>query len=167
MGNIMNNIKVFNTTKKFIHKKDIKNIVKYTTEKLKIKNPIINVIIVNNKKIKELNNKYREKNIETDVLSFALEENSDIIYTDFRLLGDIYISIDKAKEQAKIAAKFSFDTIAADNVTATETLKNAGVQFDTNPDIQSFKDKLGGKKYYNQYASESWYDQKIIDQLAK
>ena len=69
--------------------------------------------------------------------------------------------------QAKIAAKFSFDTIAADNVTATETLKNAGVQFDTNPDIQSFKDKLGGKKYYNQYASESWYDQKIIDQLAK
>jgi len=101
MGNIMNNIKVFNTTKKFIHKKDIKNIVKYTTEKLKIKNPIINVIIVNNKKIKELNNKYREKNIETDVLSFALEENSDIIYTDFRLLGDIYISIDKAKEQAK------------------------------------------------------------------
>ncbi len=97
----MNNIKVFNTTKKFIHKKDIKNIVKYTTEKLKIKNPIINVIIVNNKKIKELNNKYREKNIETDVLSFALEENSDIIYTDFRLLGDIYISIDKAKEQAK------------------------------------------------------------------
>ena len=71
------------------------------------------------------------------------------------------------KEQAKIAAKFSFDTIAADNVTATETLKKAGVQFDTNPDIQSFKDKLGGKKYYNQYASESWYDQKIIDQLAK
>ena len=37
---------------------------------------------------------------ETDVISFALEENSDIIYKEFRLLGDIYISIDKAKDQA-------------------------------------------------------------------
>lgn len=71
------------------------------------------------------------------------------------------------KEQAIVAAKYSFDTIEADNVTATETLKKAGVQFDENPDIQSFIDKLGGSKYYTQYASEPWYDQKIIDQLTK
>ena len=42
------------------------------------------------------------------------------------------------KEQAKAAAKYSFDTIASDNETATKTLKEAGVEFDENPDIQSF-----------------------------
>lgn len=97
----MNYINVYNKTRNKVYKKDIKNIAIYTTEKLKIKNPVINIIVVNDKKIKELNNKYRNKNIETDVLSFALEEENDIIYTDFRLLGDIYISINKVKGQAR------------------------------------------------------------------
>jgi len=67
------------------------------------------------------------------------------------------------KEQAVIAAKYSFDTIEEDNVTAMETLEKAGVTFDNNPDIQSFKDKLGGSAYYKHYAAEPWYDQNIID----
>ncbi|MDR1932817.1 MAG: TRAP transporter substrate-binding protein [Spirochaetales bacterium] len=69
------------------------------------------------------------------------------------------------KEQAVAAAKYSFDTIEEDNVSATETLKKAGVQFDTAPDIQSFKNKLGGSNYYKQYANEKWYNQSIIDQI--
>ncbi len=69
------------------------------------------------------------------------------------------------KEQAIAAAKYSFDTIEEDNVTATETLKKAGVQFIENPDIQSFKNKLGGASYYKQYASEAWYDQAIVDAI--
>jgi TRAP-type transport system periplasmic protein len=69
------------------------------------------------------------------------------------------------KEQAVAAAKYSFDTIAQDNVTATDVLKKHGVVFDDHPDIQSFKNKLGGSKYYLQYAKESWYDQKIIDAI--
>ncbi|NCC13259.1 MAG: TRAP transporter substrate-binding protein [Spirochaetia bacterium] len=69
------------------------------------------------------------------------------------------------KEMAIVAAKYSFDTIEQDNVSATEVLKKAGVQFNENPDIQSFKDKLGGAAYYQQYASESWYDQSIVDAI--
>ncbi len=69
------------------------------------------------------------------------------------------------KEQAKIAAKYSFDQIQADNETATKTLKDAGVQFDDHPDVQSFKDKLGGKAYYQNYASEKWYDQALVDSI--
>lgn len=69
------------------------------------------------------------------------------------------------KEQAIAAAKYSFDTIEEDNVTATETLKKAGVKFIENPDIQSFKNKLGGASYYKQYASEAWYDQAIVDAI--
>ena len=69
------------------------------------------------------------------------------------------------KEQAKAAAKYSFDTIANDNVTAQATLEAAGVQFDENPDVQSFKDKLGIPAYYENYKGESWYNQDIIDQI--
>ena len=69
------------------------------------------------------------------------------------------------KEMAIVAAKYSFDTIEEDNVSATEVLKKAGVQFNETPDIQSFKDKLGGAAYYQQYASESLYDQAIVDAI--
>ena len=69
------------------------------------------------------------------------------------------------KEQAVAAAKYSFDTIAADNEVATQTLKDAGVEFDENPDIQSFKDKLGGEDYYQRYAEESWFNQEILDKI--
>ena len=63
------------------------------------------------------------------------------------------------------AAKYSFDTIAADNEAATQTLKEAGVEFDEAPDIQSFKDKLGGEEYYQRYAEEAWFDQAILDEI--
>ena len=69
------------------------------------------------------------------------------------------------KEQAKVAAKYSFDTIAADNVTATEVLQAAGVEFDFEPDIQSFKDALGGDDYYQRYAGESWFSQDLLDAI--
>ena len=69
------------------------------------------------------------------------------------------------KEQAIIAAKYSFDTIEEDNVSATAVLKAAGVQFNETPDVQSFKNKLGGSNYYKQYASEGWYDQFIVDAI--
>jgi len=69
------------------------------------------------------------------------------------------------KDQAVIAAKYSFDAIEEDNVTAIEILRRAGVQFNNNPNIQSFKDKLGGSNYYKQYVGEKWYNQSIIDQI--
>lgn len=69
------------------------------------------------------------------------------------------------KEQAKAAAKYSFDTIAADNETATKTLQDAGVEFDFEPDVQSFKDMLGGDSYYDRYKNETWYDQELLDAI--
>jgi len=69
------------------------------------------------------------------------------------------------KEQAIAAAKYSFDTIAVDNETATTTLQEAGVEFDFEPDVQSFKDMLGGDAYYERYAEESWFDQELLDAI--
>ena len=58
------------------------------------------IIIVDNDYIWKLNKEYRKIDRPTDVITFALEDYEDIKYEDFRLLGDIYISLDKAKEQA-------------------------------------------------------------------
>ena len=58
------------------------------------------VIIVDNKKIHEINKQYRGIDRPTDVISFALEDNEEIEFDHYRVLGDIYISIDKVREQA-------------------------------------------------------------------
>ena len=74
--------------------------VKYLVKKLELEKCEFNIIIVNNERIHEINREYRNVDRVTDVISFAMEDNMDIKYEDFRLLGDIYISIDKCYEQA-------------------------------------------------------------------
>ena len=69
------------------------------------------------------------------------------------------------KEQAKVAAKYSFDTIAQDNETATKVLQDAGVTFNFEPDVQSFKDKLGGDSYYDRYENETWFDRDLLNSI--
>lgn len=75
--------------------------VKYVVKELELDKCEFNIIIVDNKRIHEINREYRNVDRETDVISFALEDNMDIKYDDFRLLGDIYISIDKCYSQAE------------------------------------------------------------------
>ncbi len=63
----------------------------------------VSVTFVDNEEIKKLNNQYRQKNTDTDVLSFPMGENG--VYdinpaTDAKILGDIVISVEKAKEQS-------------------------------------------------------------------
>ncbi|TRM12738.1 rRNA maturation RNase YbeY [Lentibacillus cibarius] len=65
----------------------------------------LSVIFVSNKEIQEINRNYRQQDKPTDVISFAMQENTDdeveIFGDDLPLvLGDIVISVDKAKEQA-------------------------------------------------------------------
>lgn len=97
----MSEIGVFNETNAEIKELDVvKDLTKYLVKYMKIENAIFNVIIVDNKKIKEINKEYRNIDKETDVISFALEDNKTI-NLPVRLLGDIYISVDKAKSQAE------------------------------------------------------------------
>ena len=61
----------------------------------------VSVTFTDNEKIKELNAKYRNKDSATDVLSFPMFASMDEIeYMDTVPLGDIVISLEKAKEQA-------------------------------------------------------------------
>src|SRR6056297_367501 len=52
----------------------------------------VSIAFVSNQQIKELNNKYRDKNEATDVLSFPIDEE---------MLGDIIISAQRAAEQSE------------------------------------------------------------------
>lgn len=67
----------------------------------------VSVTFVSNAAIQELNHSYRGKNAPTDVLSFPMEESGegevDITHDPEipRILGDIVISFDKAREQAQ------------------------------------------------------------------
>ena len=93
---------IFNELDREIEELDILNdYVRYVCKKLELDKCEFNVIIVDNDRIHEINREYRDVDRETDVISFAMEDNMDIKYEDFRLLGDIYISIDKCYSQAE------------------------------------------------------------------
>ncbi|MBQ3435476.1 MAG: rRNA maturation RNase YbeY [Bacilli bacterium] len=80
---------------------DIRKALDFALKKEKIENSVFNVIIVDNSYIHKLNRDYRNIDKATDVITFALEDEKDMILPDkMRILGDIYISLDKAKEQA-------------------------------------------------------------------
>jgi probable rRNA maturation factor len=78
-----------------------------TFKKLSIKcDPIVSVSIVDNRYIHKINKKYRHIDRPTDVISFAFldsENNYDkvLFLPGPVVLGDIYISLEKAKEQAE------------------------------------------------------------------
>ncbi len=74
----------------------------------------VSVTIVDDKKIQEINREYRFIDKATDVISFAIEDNDEEDFAVFfdsefmeeevqipRLLGDLFISIDKAENQAE------------------------------------------------------------------
>ena len=91
---------LINTTNVMIEELEkVNELISYAVKREKLENAIFNVIIVDNNKIHELNKEYRGIDRVTDVISFALEDFHDIDL-EIRMLGDIYISYEKAKEQA-------------------------------------------------------------------
>lgn len=86
---------------------ELERLLLFAAEKENFKDPgEVSVSIVTNERIRELNRCYRGIDRPTDVLSFALEEAGDdepeIRGEGLpRVLGDIIISLPKAKEQAE------------------------------------------------------------------
>ena len=93
---------IFNNTNNDINTSELEDYIKYVVKELDIENAVFNIIFINNEEIRKINREYRNVDRETDVISFALEDNMDVVYEDFRLLGDIYISYEKAIEQAEL-----------------------------------------------------------------
>ncbi len=76
------------------------DVLDYTLEHEKATNSIFSVIFVDDDEIHQINKEYRHVDRITDVISFAFEDNQDIMYNEIRMLGDIYICIPQMKRQA-------------------------------------------------------------------
>lgn len=92
---------IFNNTDKEIKEiKKLKEYMNFVVDKLEIKDAIFNIIFVSNDEIHDINREFRHTDRVTDVISFALEDNEKEVFKEYRILGDVYIAIDVAYDQA-------------------------------------------------------------------
>ena len=93
-----------NNTKEEVNYKLIENVISAALKYEGVSdNTEISVTIVDNEEIRKINNKFRNIDRATDVLSFPLIDfdNEDLPNDGSKIyLGDIIISIERAKEQA-------------------------------------------------------------------
>ena len=59
------------------------------------------MLVVDDPYIHKINLEYRGIDRPTDVITFALEDEKEVQAQDIRVLGDIYISVDRVVSQAK------------------------------------------------------------------
>jgi probable rRNA maturation factor len=82
-----------------IKKKEIEDLIKGALRSEEINLPV-DVILVNDDFMKKINRKYTKRRKTTDVLSFGMKEGKNM-GVDYPGLGDIYVSLDQAKRQAR------------------------------------------------------------------
>lgn len=106
----MLNFEFTNETKARIGKPSYKKLLDKTykllkkpiDEKLFKRDGQIDLVFIDDEKMQDLNLEYRKKNSSTDVISFAYLEVTDYENQEGTvIIGDIFISVDTAKKQAK------------------------------------------------------------------
>ena len=100
---IVNKVIFNNLTEENVEEESLlEEVLMFAMKKEKLEDTSFDVIFVDNSYIHELNKNYRNIDRETDVITFALEDDDTIINgSGERMLGDIYLSLDKAHSQAK------------------------------------------------------------------
>lgn len=94
---------IINDTNYKIENLDIlNNYLNFLVKKRNLEDAIFNIIFVTSEKIHEINKEYRNVDRVTDVISFALEDSIEGYVEEIRMLGDIYICVEKMKEQAEL-----------------------------------------------------------------
>jgi len=86
-------LEINNTTKQKINTKILQQVADLFGQKMDVDNKEVSLAFVSGSDIKKLNKQYRNKNQETDILSF--------IGDDENFLGEIIICYSKIKEQSK------------------------------------------------------------------
>lgn len=84
----------------------VEELLQFASQKEEVGQAEVSITFVDNDAIQEINREYRNKDMPTDVISFALEETVDDepvilgLEEETRMLGDIIISVPRAIEQA-------------------------------------------------------------------
>lgn len=78
----------------------LNQLVQTAAKKLNLKQGEVSIVLVNNEEIQELNRRFRCKDQPTDVLSFPMNDDIEAVVDDWLILGDVIISVPKAREQA-------------------------------------------------------------------
>ncbi len=91
-------------------------VIKRTLLHERVNNAYFSIIFVDEEEIRRINREYRGIDKVTDVISFAFEDNNDLVYNSIRVLGDIYICIPRMIEQKEayghsIKREMSFLTV--------------------------------------------------------
>ena len=81
-----------------INVKEYEKLIKGIFSKM-CSNKEFNIIFVNKDEIQRINREFRKIDKVTDVISFALIDDTEIVQTNE--LGDIFICVERAREQAK------------------------------------------------------------------
>ena len=97
--------------KNLVNKKMLKKILKIFLKQLFKNDPDISLYLTDNNEMQMLNNKYRNINRPTDILSWAYYENNKEVFTNNRYspTGEIVISAERVQEQS-IANGWDFET---------------------------------------------------------
>lgn len=97
----MNDVSFINRTTSDIKEvSELEKLIDYAMSYEKIGNAVFSVIFIDDEEMHKINMQYRNIDDTTDVLSFAFEDTMNISNDKVRMLGEIYISLDKARQQA-------------------------------------------------------------------
>ncbi|QJG66793.1 rRNA maturation RNase YbeY [Mycoplasma phocoenae] len=90
------------TNYQFRYLKEFKQILDFAQKEFKSKKNIeVDLVLMDNESIHQYNLEYRNKDKPTDILSFPIEYEGVVTLLDTRPLGQLLISYEKIKEQAK------------------------------------------------------------------
>lgn len=101
MGGYLMNSYEINDNELFKDYDYLNGVIEATLKHEKVENALFSIIFVNEEEIQKINRECRNIDKVTDVISFAFEDNEEILYNNIRVLGDIYICIPRMLEQAR------------------------------------------------------------------
>ena len=98
----MNEVEIINLTRcDWEELEELEKYIQFVLSYEKLEHVLFNVILVDDPYIHKINLEYRGIDRPTDVITFALEDEKEVQAQDIRVLGDIYISVDRVVAQAK------------------------------------------------------------------
>lgn len=94
-------VQVISKSKINLNVRKLTSVLNEVVKKVGFENKIISLSLVNDSEIQKINKVYRKKDMATDVISYKVDEDDFIVGGKEPVFGEIVISYETAREQAK------------------------------------------------------------------